>query len=126
MIIGSIIIVPAHLLMGITTISPIVPMIALGFAFVLIPAAMWPSIPLLVKKNVTGTAFGLMTTIQLIGLTAFPWLNGKIKVITGSYTGSQIMFASLGFIGLIFALLLKRADKKAGGILERPDKQNRD
>ncbi len=125
MIIGSIIIVPAHLVMGVTSIYPVIPMMALGAAFVLIPAAMWPSVPLLVKKSVTGTAFGLMTTVQLIGLALFPWLNGILRDVTESYTASMLMFACLGFAGLVFALLLKRADRREGGILERPDRENR-
>ncbi|MCK4764115.1 MAG: MFS transporter [Candidatus Aminicenantes bacterium] len=124
MIIGSILIIPAHLLMGLTDLYPVIPMIILGVSFVLIPAAMWPSIPLLVKKSRTGTAFGLMTTVQLVGLAAFPLLNGILRDMTESYTASMIMFASLGFLGLIFALLLKRSDRKDGGILERPDKKN--
>ncbi|MBN1196587.1 MAG: MFS transporter [Candidatus Aminicenantes bacterium] len=126
MILGSIIIVPAHLVMGLTRIYPVIPMMALGTAFVLIPAAMWPSIPLLVKKERTGTAFGLMTMVQLVGLALFPWLNGILRDLTQSYTVSMIMFASLGFAGLVFALLLRRADQRAGLVLERPDRQNRD
>jgi hypothetical protein len=35
------------------------------------------------------------------------------------------MFASLGFLGLIFAVLLKKADKREGGILERIDLESR-
>jgi hypothetical protein len=34
----------------------------------------------------------------------------------------MLMFASLGFVGLIFALLLKRADAREGGVLERSGK----
>jgi len=119
MILGSLIIVPAHLLMGLTNIYPVIPMIMLGLAFVLIPATMWPSVPLLVKKNITGTAFGLMTTIQLIGLALFPFLNGLLRDIFKSYTPSMLMFASLGFFGLIFAFLLKRADRREGNRLEK-------
>ena len=118
MIIGSLIMIPSHLTMGLTPIYPVVPMIALGAAFVLVPAAMWPSIPLIVRKERVGTAFGLMTAIQNVGLALFPWLNGKIRVMTNDYTGSMIMFAGLGFIGLIFAFLLKRADAREGGGLE--------
>lgn len=124
MIIGSIIIVPAHLVMGLTNIYPVIPMMALGAAFVLIPAAMWPSVPLLVRKSLTGTAFGLMTGIQLIGLSLFPILNGWLRDWTRSYTSSMIMFGSLGFLGLIFAILLKRSDRREGGKLERPDREN--
>jgi len=120
MIFGSLIMIPSHLLMGITKIYPAYPMIALGVAFVLVPAAMWPSIPLVVPKERVGTAFGLMTMIQNIGLGLFPYLNGKLRDVTQSYTASLVMFASLGLFGLVFALLLRRTDAKAGGVLERP------
>jgi len=121
MIIGSLIMIPSHLLMGITKIYPAYPMIALGAAFVLVPAAMWPSIPLIVRKERVGTAFGLMTAIQNIGLGLFPFLNGLLRDITQAYTSSMVMFASLGFFGLIFAILLKRADAREGGGLERAE-----
>ncbi|NOZ55659.1 MAG: major facilitator superfamily domain-containing protein 1 [Calditrichaeota bacterium] len=120
MIIGSLLMIPAHLLMGITHIYPAWPMIALGAAFVLVPAAMWPSVPLIVPEERVGTAYGLMTTIQNIGLALFPFLNGELRDITHTYTSSMLMFASLGFFGLIFAILLKRADAREGGRLERP------
>jgi len=119
MIIGSIIMIPSHLLMGVTRIYPAFPMIALGAAFVLVPAAMWPSIPLMVRKERVGTAFGLMTAIQNIGLALFPLLNGWLRDITNSYTSSLTMFASLGFVGFIFAILLKKADALEGHKLER-------
>ena len=122
MILGSILMIPAHLLLGITHITPIFSMIILGAAFVLVPAAMWPSVPLIVSKNRVGTAFGLMTMVQNIGLGLFPWLNGKLFDISGNYKAGQIMFASLGLFGLIFALLLKRADAREGGGLERVER----
>jgi len=120
MIFGSLVLIPSHLLMGVTTINPIIPMIMLGAAFVLVPAALWPSIPLIVKKNRVGTAFGLMTAIQNVGFGLFNPLNGVLRTATGSYTASQFMFASLGIVGLAFAILLKRADKKQNNILEKP------
>jgi MFS family permease len=119
MIFGSLILIPSHLAMGLTRIYPVYPMLALGAAFVLVPAALWPSIPLLIKKERVGTAFGLMTAIQNIGMALFPLLNGLLRDWTHSYTGSMIMFAGLGVVGLVFAILLKRADRKEGGILER-------
>lgn len=120
MIVGSIIMIPCYLVLGFTHANPVFPMIALGAAFVLVPAAMWPSIPLIVPKEKVGTAFGFMTMIQNIGLAAFPYLNGKLREVTHSYTSSMVMFACLGGCGLIFAILLKRATKKAGNVLERP------
>lgn len=121
MVLGSLILIPSHLVMGLTKINPVFPMITLGVAFVLIPAAMWPSIPLVVRKEVVGTAYGLMTMIQNIGLAAFPALNGRLRDMTHSYAASQIMFAALGIFGLIFAFLLKKEDAKVGYKLEKGD-----
>jgi len=123
MIIGSLIMIPSHALMGMTTIYPVIPMIALGASFVLVPAAMWPSIPLIVRKERVGTAFGLMTAIQNIGLGLFPFLNGFLRDITNTYTSSLLMFASLGVVGLVFAILLKRADFREGSRLESAGKK---
>jgi MFS family permease len=120
MIWGSLILIPSHLLLGLTRLYPAIPMITLGAAFVLVPAALWPSVPMVVHKDKIGTAFGLLTMIQNIGLATFPYLNGKLRDATQSYTASMIMFASLGIMGLIFAFLLKRADSKAGHVLEKP------
>jgi len=120
MLFGSLLMIPAFLLMGFTTIAPRWPMMMLGAAFVLVPAAMWPSVPLIVPERLTGTAFGLITMIQNIGLALFPFLNGKLRDMTHNYTASMLMFASLGLVGLLFAWLLKRADAREGGALERP------
>lgn len=123
MIIGSLIMIPSHLIMGVTRLYPVYPMIALGAAFVLVPAAMWPSVPLIVRKERVGTAFGLMTAIQNIGMALFPLLNGLLRDLTHTYTSSMLMFTSLGFFGLVFAVLLKRADVREGGGLERAAKK---
>ena len=120
MIVGSLVLIPSHLLMGLTDIYPAYPMITLGVAFVLVPAAMWPAVPLIVKKEHVGTAFGLMTMIQAIGLTAFSLLNGVLRDITQDYTASMVMFASLGIFGLVFAILLLKADRKNNKVLENP------
>ncbi len=119
MVIGSIIIIPSFLIMAFTMIPPRYPMMILGAAFVLVPAAMWPSVPLLVKKEHVGTAFGLITFIQNIGLALFPYLNGLLRDLTQTYTASMLMFASLGIFGLVFAILLKRSDLKIGNVLEK-------
>ncbi len=123
MIVGSLILIPCHLSMGLTKIYPAYSMVLLGAAFVLVPAAMWPSVPLIVRSERVGTAFGLMTAIQNVGLGLFPLLNGLLRDLTKSYTASSVMFASLGFFGLTFAILLKRADAREGGALEAAGKK---
>ncbi|MDR3792494.1 MAG: MFS transporter [Terracidiphilus sp.] len=119
MVVGSLVLIPAHLVMGITHWNPVPSMALLGAAFVLVPAAMWPSVPLVVEEKRVGTAFGLMTAIQNLGLGLFPLLNGKLRDATGTYTATQIMFAGLGIAGLVFAFLLLRSDRKHGNKLEQ-------
>jgi len=121
MIIGSLLLVPIHLSLGLTHFAPALAMIVLGISFSLVPAAMWPSIPIMVEEKRLGTAFGLMTLIQNAGLTLFNWVAGKLTDLAGGdYTHTILMFASLGFVGLIFALLLKAAAKRENVGLELP------
>ncbi len=113
MIVGSIMIVPVYLALGLTSFHPAVSMIGIGIAFSLVPSALWSSIPILVEQKRLGTAFGLITLIQNIGLTLFPWLAGKMTDLSGGdYTNTMILFASLGFVGLIFSLSLKFSERK--------------
>ncbi|HVO10072.1 MAG TPA: MFS transporter [Vicinamibacteria bacterium] len=119
MALGAFLMVPCYLVLAFTAVAPRWPMILLGAAFVLVPAAIWPSVALIVDPKRTGTAYGLMTMVQNMGLALFPWLNGRLRVATHDYTASMLMFAGLGVAGLVFALLLKGADRRAGGALER-------
>jgi MFS family permease len=120
MIGGSLLMIPCYLALGFTHMTPQGPMVLLGAAFVLVPAAMWPSVPLVVDKRVTGTAYGVMTQLQNIGLFLFPFVNGGLREATGGYQASMMMFASLGILGVVCAVLLRRFDHAAGGVLERP------
>ncbi len=120
MLVGSLMLVPCYLALGLTTFTPIAPMVVIGLAFSLVPAALWPAVPLIVEAKSVGTAFGLMTMIQNFGLATFPWVVGRLRDATQTYTAGMIVFATLGLVGFVFALLLKRSDARAGGGLERP------
>jgi MFS family permease len=91
------------------------PMILMGIAFSLIPAVMWPSVALITEQSKLGTAYGMMTMIQNIGLSLFNLLIGSINDLTGSYTMGMWIFSILGFLGFTFGFLLKRADSTKGG-----------
>ncbi len=116
---GSAMMIPTYLIMGFTKIYPAFPMIILGISFSLVPSALWPSVPLIVREEKVGTAFGLMTMIQNIGLFLFPYLNGKLRDLTNGYTASMIMFTILGILGFTFSVLLKISDRRSGNLLER-------
>ncbi len=127
MIFGSIALLIVHLTFGLTTLTPEIPMIFLGIAFSLVPAAMWPSMVKLVKEKQIGTAYGLMYSIQNLGLFAFPILAGVIldwqnpgNPTKSDYSYTILMFAFLSLLGVIFAVMLKVLDKKRGFGVELP------
>ena len=111
--------IPCYLALAYTHISPALVMVVLGAAFVLVPAALWPAVPLIVRRGHLGTAFGVMTLIQNVGLMLFPWLNGWLRERTETYNASMLMFAGLGVAALVFALLLWSVDRR-DRILEKP------
>lgn len=138
MIFGSLLIVLIHLTFAFTQIPPYFPMILLGISFSLVPAAMWPSVAKIIDEKKIGTAYGTMFSIQNLGLWAFPLLIGKVLDLTNKgistemladgsaaydYTYALIMLAVLGFLGLTFALLLKKEDRTSGYGLELPNKE---
>ena len=120
MIIGCVLMIPCYLALGLTHLSPAAVMVVLGAAFVLVPAALWPAVPLMVAKGRLGTAYGLMTLIQNIGLMLFPWLNGWLRERTQDYSASMLMFTALGVAALVFGVSLWIWNRRRGGVLEVP------
>lgn len=127
MIIGALTLVFVHLVFALTSLQPHFFLILLGVAFSLVPAAMWPSMVKLVKEKEIGTAYGLMYSVQNLGLWGVPILAGMVLDKTNpgapetlNYTPTMLMFASLGLLGLIFAIILKREDSKGNYGVELP------
>ena len=120
MILGSLLIVPVYLLFVYTPIDPRIIMMVMGIAFSLVPAAMWPSVALIVPEEKLGTAYGLMTMIQNIGLAGYNFLIGwanDISTVDGvtDYRLGMWLFSITGLAGLIFAFGLLRAEKGSHG-----------
>ncbi len=125
MMIGSLLLIPVYLLMAYTQITLYVPMAMMGLAFSMIPAVMWPSVAIIVDEAKLGTAYGLMTMIQNIGLAGFNFLIGWANDFSGDYTLGMWIFSSLGFFGLIFAYLLRKSELSTNGHgLEQGFKKN--
>jgi MFS family permease len=141
MMFGSLLLTPVYLLMAYTTMPELLfgtvsipffgwfdwqmpfylPMIMMGIAFSLIPAVMWPSVAYLVDERRLGTAYGLMTMIQNIGLAGFNfvigWANDFSRASAANPQGYRLgmwLFSTLGFVGFLFAWLLRRAETGPG------------
>jgi MFS family permease len=113
MITGSVFIVPAFLMLALTTVHPAVSIILIGIAFSLVPAALWASVPIIVKQSQIGTAMGLITMVQNLGLTVVPPLAGWLTTNAGGdYTNALLMYAALGAVGLFFSIGLIWSERK--------------
>jgi MFS family permease len=115
MMIGSLLLLPVYLLLVYTNINLLVPMAIMGISFSLVPAVMWPSVAYIIEESRLGTAYGLMTMIQNIGLAGFNFLIGWVNDFSGGYTAMMWIFSSLGFFGLFFALLLRKQETGPDG-----------
>lgn len=121
MMYGSLLLIPVYLMMAYTHISLYVPMAMMGVAFSLIPGVMWPSVAYIVGQSKLGTAYGLMTMIQNIGLAGFNLLIGWANDYAGAsaahpegYTLGMWIFSSIGFLAFLFAFLLRRSETSPG------------
>jgi MFS family permease len=117
MTIGTLVMVPAFLLMAYTQVGLWLPNALIGIAFSLVPAVLWPSVAYLVEENRLGTAYGLMTLIQNIGLTVFNLAAGVLNDSAGAsatnpngYLPMLWMFLILSLAGLVFSWLLRRRE----------------
>jgi MFS family permease len=117
MMLGSSLLIPVYLMMGYTQISLYLPMAMMGIAFSLIPALMWPSVAYIVEQSKLGTAYGLMTMIQNIGLAGFNlligWANDHGHASARNPAGYRLgmwIFSILGFLGVLFAFLLRQRE----------------
>lgn len=129
----------SHLILAATKVTPYLAIVVLGLAFTLVPAALWPAVPRIVDERRVGTAYGIMTWTQSLGILTFPYLAGRITDLSNpgvtsemiragraglDYTNTSLMFAGLGIMSFVFALMLKKEDSRKSGFgLELPEKR---
>src|SRR5580704_8685784 len=117
MMFGSLLLIPVYLIMGYTRVNLYLPMAMMGVAFSLIPAVMWPSVAYIVEPSKLGTAYGLMTMIQNIGLFGLNllvgWANEYSHADAGNPAGYRLgmwIFSVLGLLGVLFSFLLRQRE----------------
>lgn len=141
MVIGAVLIIFVHTIFALPILNfwlvAVALVIILGVALSLVPSAMWPSVPKIIPENQLGTAFSLIFWIQNWGLMFIPLLIGYVldksnpevllakangtEVPLYDYTYPMMIFALLGVLAFIVALLLKRQNKISGYGLELPN-----
>jgi MFS family permease len=104
----------------------LVPLVIVGVAYSIYCAAIWGSIPYTVGEQSVGTAFGMTTAIQNIGLMIGPTIVGFIKSNSNKMFGYYWVlwfFIGINVIGFVQNAYLYYIDiKYHDGILNKVDK----
>lgn len=102
----------------------LIPLILLGIGYSVYAAALWGCIPYTVPSRLIGTAYGLCTAVQNIGLTISPLISSaclETKKQDG-YFWLMMYFSVLACCGIFFNVWLYFDDiRNRGGILDAVD-----
>jgi MFS family permease len=117
MAVGTALLVVVFPILGYTNLSLWVSTVLIGIAFSLVPAVIWPAVPYVVSAERLGTAYGLMTMVQNIGLTVCNLAAGMLNDASGAgpdnpsgYIPMLWMFCVLSLFGFAFAAALRRRE----------------
>jgi len=84
----------------------LVPLILMGIAYSIYAAALWPMIPIVIREESLGTAFGITLAIQNAGLAFGPNIVGLLKNLTDGYSVVSVFFMSVSAIGILSGIVL--------------------
>jgi MFS family permease len=119
---GTLLLPLTFVVLGLTDLNLWVSTVMMGISFALVPAVIWPATTLIVEPRRLGTALGLITLIQALGMAASNLAAGRLADIAGA--GSQnpagygIMlgfFFLLSLAALVSAVLLWRREAGPNG-----------
>lgn len=113
---ASLMLIGVHTTMALSDFSPVLPLIGQGTAYALFAAVIWPSVPLVVEKRLTGTAFGVMTSIQNMGQTVFPMMVATVynKSEHEYIPNVEFFFVACAALGSICGFALFLLDCRTG------------
>jgi MFS family permease len=114
MALGTFLLCAVFPILAYTTTSLWIPTVLIGIAFSLVPAVLWPAVPYIVTPQRLGTAYGLMTMLQNIGMMLANLGAGALNDASragadnpAGYRPMLWMFLFLSLFGFIFAAALR-------------------
>ena len=94
-LLASIITLLSHSILTFTFINPWVAMVLMGAGYSALACALWPMVSLIVAEHQLGTAYGIMQSIQNLGLSVIAIAAGAI-VDTKGYIVVEVFY--LGWV----------------------------
>jgi len=116
-----------HVFLALTSVTPIVGMLIMGAAYSVCAASLWPSVALIMPGHQLGTAYGLMTAMQNLGLAVAPLAVGAVlKSSHSNYMLSEFIFAGCAAASALCAALLIFVDMSRGRRLNCSSKKQKE
>jgi MFS family permease len=107
-------------------VSPIYPLITLGLTYSIFASVLWPSLTLVVPKDILGIALGFATSMQNVGLVFIPLIVAFIFTKSQSYDATLMFFVFLLILSLILSVIVQFEDFKNERILHNVQKAETD
>jgi MFS family permease len=114
----------SHFMLLFSSVPPELAIAGLGLSFAFFSAAAWPAVICILPKHrriaILGIAYGLLSSLQNVGLALVPILIGKLQppACSNSFFCVETMFASIAAIAACFAIgtifAIRTSDVKAG------------
>ena len=113
--------IPVFLLLAHTDLNPALPMVLLGLSYCGCAAVLWPTIQYLVPEKVVGSANGIATSVQMLGIGLCNIAVGKLmdaeKGSAKPYASLMVFFTVLGCVSVGLSVVLKCVDAVRGNKL---------
>jgi MFS family permease len=114
---GTLLLSLTFVVLGLTDLNLWVSTVMMGISFSLVPAVIWPATTLIVEPRRLGTALGLITLIQALGMAASNLAAGRLADLAGAgsqnpagYAVMLVFFFLLSLTALLSAVLLWRRE----------------
>ncbi|KAG8195769.1 hypothetical protein JTE90_004776 [Oedothorax gibbosus] len=105
-----------HTMLAFTFINPWIPMVGMGLTYSLLACALWPMVALEVPEHQLGTAYGIMQSVQNLGLAIVTMVAGAIVDAYG-YIFLELFFIYFVIASFIATIVLFILNSNKQGLL---------
>merc|ERR1712178_304068 len=89
-----------------------------GLAYSVLASALWPMVAVVIPEYQLGTAYGIMQSVQNLGLAVVSLVAGKL-VDSNGYLVLEVFFQMCLCVALVATVLLYLIDSARGGTLNK-------
>lgn len=122
-LVSPLMLILVHMTIAFTHVSPLLPLLGQGLACSGFVAVLWPCVPLVVKEEVTGLAFGIVASMQNLAAAVVPLIVAAVfEASDEKYIPNvELLFVFLAIIGSCVGFCLNHYDSYYGNhVLNSP------